>query len=83
MNEVAYEFTREQLSDSQTSWIIPAKKTLLLVVRFFSKSQRVVNATYSFENKFSLHRTEVKVRGICELPSISSHPKNIYWNVKK
>ena len=36
-NNKEFEYKPEELNEDTTRWIIPAKKTLLLVVKFFTK----------------------------------------------
>ncbi len=36
-NNKEFEYKPEELQDDITRWIIPAKKTLLLVIKFFTK----------------------------------------------
>lgn len=78
-----YTFERDQLSDDQSRWIIPAKRTLLLVVRFFTKTIGTFEGKLDFENFFSLKKYAVDLKSVADFPTISTLPKSIYWQVKK
>lgn len=63
--------------------MVPAKRTINLVIRFFTKAIGTYEGKLDFENFFSLHSYEVDLQGISDFPTISTLPKQIYWNVKK
>ena len=76
-----YQFKSEDLAEgNQSNWILPAKKTLLLIIKFFTKS---VGNYDDFEAMNSVKKYEVAVNGKADFPSISNYPKSIFYPVKK
>jgi hydrocephalus-inducing protein len=53
------------------------------VVRFFTKTIGSFEGHLDFENFFSLTNYSLDTVGNADFPTISTLPKNIYWNVKK
>eukprot|EP00825_Cyclidium_porcatum_P002075 TRINITY_DN1095_c0_g1_i4.p1 TRINITY_DN1095_c0_g1~~TRINITY_DN1095_c0_g1_i4.p1 ORF type:complete len:1802 (-),score=468.45 TRINITY_DN1095_c0_g1_i4:3309-8714(-) len=78
-----YQFKPEQLANNQARWVIPAKKTLLLIVKIFSKEVKTFNELLSFENFFGQKKYNIGIEGRCDFPTVSQHAKNLYWQVKK
>lgn len=74
-----YEFKLEDLTNSQSRWIIPPNKTLLLVVRFFTKKSGTYEGKLEFENFFSQKKYNVDLKGYSDFPTISTLTKNLYW----
>jgi len=56
---------------------------LILVIKFFTKTIGQFEGVLDFENFFSLKKYQVDVKGLSDFPTISTLPKNIYWQVKK
>ncbi|EGR28756.1 hypothetical protein IMG5_169530, partial [Ichthyophthirius multifiliis] len=77
------EFKPQDLTDKPTRWIIPANQTLLLVIRFFTKSVGTYEGKLEFENFYSNKRYVINIKGIADFPTISQLSKNIYWQIKK
>ena len=81
--QINYNFKLEDLSRSESRWIIPANKTLLLVVRFFTKKAGNYDGKLEFENFFSSKKYTIDVKGNADFPTISTLTKNLYWQFKK
>jgi hypothetical protein len=69
--------------DKKSRWVIPSGRTLILVIRFFSKTTGNYEGKLNFENFFGLRRYSVELKGISDVPLVSSLPKNLYWSIKK
>lgn len=78
-----YEFKLEELKDNQFRWIIPKHKSLILIIKFFTKVTGNFEGRLDFEAFSSLKKYNVTLKGISDFPSISTFPQNIYWTVKK
>lgn len=80
-----YHFKPDDLILDKTinRWIIPGRKTLLLIVRFFTKSIGLFDSKLGFEAMHSVKKYEISVSGKADFPSISTFAKSIYWSVKK
>lgn len=78
-----FEFKAEQLVANKSRWIIPARKTLLLVVKLFTKVAGSFEDKLDFENFFSQRKYSIDLKGVSDFPTISTLSKNLYWQVKK
>lgn len=56
---------------------------MILVLKFFTKNVGQYDSKLNFEAFYSVKKYETAVIGKSDFPSISTFPKNIYWNVKK
>lgn len=79
----SYDFKLEELSAGQSRWVIPANKTLLLVVRFSTKKAGCFEGKLEFENIGGAKKYTIDVVGDADYPSISTLTKNLYWQFKK
>jgi hydrocephalus-inducing protein len=71
------------LDGSKVRWVIPAKKTLILLVKFFTETTGKFEAKLEFESFFSTKTYSLQVTGLSDFPQISSLPKNIFYSQKK
>ncbi len=69
-----YEFKLEELKDNQFRWIIPKHRSLILVIKFFTKITGNFEGKLDFESFFSLRKYNVNLKGISDFPSISTFP---------
>lgn len=71
---------KNTLNGSLTRWIIPAERTIYLIVKFFSKEvMKSFENTLDFENTFIFNRpTTYKISAICDFPSILTNPVNVF-----
>lgn len=58
----------ENLKNSRVRWIIPAKKTLVLLVKFFTTSIGKFEAKLEFESFFSIKPYCLSVTGVSDFP---------------
>jgi len=54
-------FTQAELVADKTRWIIPSKRTLYLVVKFFTKVVGDFDGKLDFESSFSLKKYTVEL----------------------
>ena len=79
-----YQFKPDELTEKPMNrWILPAKTTLLLIIRFFTKAISPYEAKLAFEAINSVKKYEVSLTGKSDFPTISTFPKSIYWSVRK
>ena len=79
-----HHFKPEDLKEKfENRWILPAKKTLLLIIRYFSKATGTYDSKMNFEAMNSVKKYEISTSGKSDFPSISTFAKSIYWSVKK
>lgn len=81
--EPKYVYKREELQEGKFRWILPKGRTLILVVRFFTKTPGTFEGRLNFENFFGLRKYSVDVKGVADYPQVSTLPKSIFWAVKK
>ena len=73
----------DELIPNKSEWIIPSKKTAILVVNFFSKTVGSFDTKFDFEAFFSTKQYSLNLNGKSDFPMISTMPKNIFWNFRK
>ena len=64
-------FTQAELVADKTRWIIHSKRTLYLVVEFFTKVVGDFDGKLDFESSFSLKKYTVDLKGIADFPTVS------------
>ena len=83
MSRTDVTFKMEDL-EKVTRWIIPANKSIYMIVRFFSKAIGSFEATTDFDTTFSIGKTfNYKVSALCDFPQINSNPTNIFANRRR
>lgn len=81
--EQKYNFKAEDLEKNKSRWVIPAGKTLILVVQFFTKYIGHFESKLNFDNFFSVKKSLVDIKGLADFPTLSTLPKQLFWQVKK
>jgi hydrocephalus-inducing protein len=60
-------------------WIVPKGKSIVLVLKFFSKKTGEYQAVLDFENIYSNGKlNHYKVKALCDFPRISTNPEKIF-----
>jgi hydrocephalus-inducing protein len=63
----------------QYRWIVPKGKSIILVLKFFSKKTSDFNAVLDFESIYSNGRVlHYKVKSICDFPKICTNPQKVF-----
>lgn len=66
----------------ETRWVIPARSTIQLAVRFSSHELGTFNEVLNFD-VLSGERMKLPVSGICDYPRIASDHRNVYYKTTK
>ncbi|CAD8206755.1 unnamed protein product [Paramecium octaurelia] len=82
-NDQKYNYKLEDLIQKQYRWSIPAGRTLILVIQFFTKHTGSFEGRLNFDNFFSIKKSAAEVKGVADYPSLSGLPKQLFWTVKK
>lgn len=71
------------LNKTQSRWIIKAQSTLYIVVKFWSSEVGSYENTLSFEIVGSSKQFQLPCSCVCDFPSISTDPRNLFMRRKK
>jgi hydrocephalus-inducing protein len=66
---------------SMYRWIVPKHKSIVLVLKFFSKKAGEFPNFLEFDNIYSNGRTtKYKIKGVCDFPKICTNPLKVFAN---
>jgi hydrocephalus-inducing protein len=71
------------MTDQQTRWQLQPKETKTLYVKFFSTKTGNYKQILQFEIVGSYKPFNLTANAVCEFPSISQNPRNLYLTQKK
>jgi hypothetical protein len=70
--------------ESRARWIVPANKSIYIVIRFFSKGVGEFNTTSDFDTTFSIGKPfPYRINAFCNFPEINPNPTNIFSNRRR
>lgn len=65
-------------------WVVPKGKSIILVLKFFSKKTGEYQTVLDFENIYSNGKlTHYKVKALCDFPRICTNPEKVFSNRKQ